>query len=164
MEAIVACPEEKPKCSISDYGAEAEYQEFSARNRNGLRLVAEPYDDEKGTRLSMSADAGDFRKWLLQEEPSMNVELQTPEVLVDRHSGDIWLGLVYIGRDIVLPVFLGLITCYLYDKIKGALRGDRSQIHLTVVYTDSKDGTCKKLVFDGDVDSVKNLVESLRRD
>ena len=154
--------EETPKYQVIDYDAKDEYRDFSARNPTGLRLVATPCDTDK--RLSLSSNTGDFRKWLQQEEPSMNIEVQKPEVLVDRHSVDIWLGLVYIGCNVVLPVFLSLISSYLYDKMKGALRGDRSQVHLTVVYTDSKDGTCKKLIFEGDADSLKKLVERLRRD
>jgi hypothetical protein len=134
-----------------------EYRDFSARNPNGLRLVAEPCGGDK--RLALSSDAGDFGKWLQQKDPSTNIETQKHEVLIDRHSVDIWLGLLYIGGNIALTVFLNLVSSYLYDKTRGALRGDRSQVHLTVVYTDFKDGTCKKLTFEGDVDALKKLIE-----
>ncbi len=161
MEFIVANLERTNEYQISAYEAHDEYQVFSTNNPAGVRLVATPYDESN--RLSLTSHAGDFRKWLQQEKPLINVELQKPAILVDHHSVDIWRGLFYIGRDLVLPVFLGLISAYLYDKMRGALRGDRSHVHLTVIYTDHKDGVCKKLVFDGDADAFAKLIERLRR-
>ncbi len=152
--------EPKNKCEITRYENDATYLEFQKQNCNGLRLVAVPFGED--AQLSMSADAGDFRKWLRQNQSSWNVESQKPDVRVDLHAADIWLPIVWLGENVALPVFLSLVSSYVYDKVKGDLRGDRREVHFKAVYKSKRTGVSQELSFQGSIDDLNRLKEKLR--
>jgi len=72
------------------------------------------------------------------------------------HGADIWLG-TFIVKSIVVPIFVGLITSYIYDKVK-AKKDDHVSIKIIV---EDKDGESKAVSFDGKVEDFNKAVDAI---
>ena len=59
-----------------------------------------------------------------------------------------------------LQIFLGLVTSYLYDKIKGAFYRDPPRVRLRVVYKDKQAGVVKRFEFEGDAETLRGIANS----
>ncbi len=109
-------------------------------------------------QLSLKADAGDFAKWIRVNQPECKVELPKVESLLVLRNSDCWLPLVYLATDVALPVYLNIVSTYIYDKMKGALVGETVRIHLSAMYEDKKAGIVKKFVFTGDREALESAI------
>lgn len=136
---------------------DSEYQAFLAQKEQGLRFVPEPHSPDSSP--SLASDAGDFAKWIRQHEPSIpiSVPTDTPKLLL--RSADVWLPLVYLAGDTSVQVFLNMAASYLYDKAKGALKGDQPRIHMRAVYQDKQAGKTKKFEFSGDAEALARAIK-----
>lgn len=125
--------------------------------KNGIVIVPESYG-EVGSSV-VKADAGDFIKWLKTESPNIEThnDIEVPKLVL--RSGDYWLPLVYLANNIALPVYLNLVANYLYDKARGALKGDTTRVHLSAVYEDKEAGVFKKFDFEGDTESLQKAIK-----
>lgn len=140
---------------ISDVSDVTDFDEFLASQSSGLRMVSEPYGPD-GERV-IKPDAGDFLKWLRAAQPDVHVEVLPGRKLV-LHSGDVWIPLVFLAKDIGLPVYLNLVSSYLYDRFKAALRGDKPRVHLSAEYVDGVSGSIKKFTFEGDHEALRSAI------
>lgn len=136
----------------------AEIEKLVSKYESGIALVPQPYGSEATT--SLASDVGDFAKWLKQTNQGIDVHLPAdtpPRVLL--RSSDCWLSLVWLGANVALPIFLGIVSNYLYDKAKGGVKGEKVTAHVEAVYRDPKTGAYKKFKFEGDVDQLKAVVK-----
>ena len=102
-------------------------------------------------------------KWLAEVQPDLRVDLPSADRLVLR-SNDIWLPLVFLAQNVSLPFYLGLVTNYVYDRMKGALRGERPRVHLSAEFLDGKTDSVKRFNFEGDADALKDAVKAVNLD
>lgn len=47
---------------------------------------------------------------------------------------------------------------YLYDRLKGVLRGKPARVHLTAIYRDRGDGVVKQFNYSGDAEMLQKLI------
>ena len=149
--------EDRDICEIVNIEDDREFREFLDSNRHGLVLVPRPYQGCDGVVLS--ADGADFSKWLRISRPELNVEVRKPDKLIDLHSVDYWLPVVFLASNVTLPVYLNLVANYLYDRMKGALKGEKSRVRMEAIYVDHEECVTKKFVFEGDVDALEKSIE-----
>src|ERR1700722_7653262 len=97
-------------------------REFCDRGQSDLLLVAD-YDAESKAKV-LPPDAGDFAKWL-RANTQHQIEVEKPDYRRMLHSCDIWLPLVFLAHECGLPVFLNLVSSYVYERMKGAIKGDQ---------------------------------------
>ncbi len=122
--------------------------------------MPKPYGSE-GT-LSLHSDGGDFAKWLRATTKDVDIHLpKEPQARVMLRNNDIWLPMVWLGMNVALPVFLGLVANYLSDRAKGNLKGERTTAHVEAVYRDRKAGVYKKFKFEGDAEQLKAAMKKL---
>lgn len=148
--------ESKNICDLTTVEDSA-FRAFLAKNPSGLELVAEQYGE--GKEVALKAEAGDFVKWLRTRNPQLRVALETTSPKLVLRSGDIWLPLVFLASDITLPVYLNLVASYLYDKMRGALKGERTRIHLCAEFEDKTNGKIKRFTFDGDAEALQKAIK-----
>src|SRR4029450_9456954 len=91
--------------------------------------------------------------------PSLPVEVPPSEHRLVLRSGDYWLPLAFLASDVALPVYLNLVASYIYEKMKGVLKGDRARVRFSAVYEDR--GVLKRFDFDGDQDALKTAIKKL---
>ena len=137
-----------------DPAAAAEFERLAATYQTGVALVPQPYGAEGTT--SLHADGGDFAKWLRATNNNLDIHLpKEPQPRVLLRNNDIWLPLFWLGTNIALPVFLGLLANYLYDRAKGSLKGEKTTAHVEAVFRDPKTGVYKKFKFEGNAEQLK---------
>jgi hypothetical protein len=145
------------KCQITPVEDNQQFRAFEKSNPSGLMMVPEPFGNPP--QLVMHAAAGEFAKWLRETAPSLNVVGDLGKRRIVLQSGDIWLPLVFLAQDVALPVYLNLVSSYLYERMKGALRGDRSRVHINAIYEDTKSGVVKKFSFEGDHNALQIAIK-----
>lgn len=148
--------QEKDICEFSNVEDEAYFLEHAGRLASGLAIVAEP-QTELNSRL-LKADAGDLAKWIRKEYPNINVhtDIQNPKLVL--RSAEYWLPLVFLASDISLPIYLNIVASYLYEKMRGSLKGDTSRVHLNVEYT-RQDGSARRFSFTGDASALQKVIK-----
>ena len=151
--------DEKEVCEIVTIDDHRDYRRFLASFHYDVALVPESYREICG--LSMKPDAAAFAKWLKNKKSELRVDMRKADSQVKLYSNDVWLPLVYLASDFALPVFLNLVASYLYDRMKGALRGEKKRVHLEVMYEDKQAGIVKKFCFEGEVESLEKAVKKI---
>lgn len=149
--------DDKESCEVIIVDDDNEFNEFLNSSPSGLALVSEKYRECEG--LVLKAGAGDFSKWLRQNKPELNVEVRKTDKQLVLRSGDFWLPLVFLASDVTLPVYLNLVASYIYDRMRGALRGEKARVHLEAIYEDNQEGVVKKFSFEGDVDGLQKAIK-----
>ncbi len=147
----------KPTLVVAALEDDSEYQAFLSQEGRGLRFVPEPYSPHSPP--SLASDFGDFTKWIRQHEPSISISVpaDTPKLLL--RNADVWLPLVYLASDTSVQVFLNMAANYLYDRAKGALKGDQPRVHIRAVYQDKQAGKTKKFEFSGDAAALARAIK-----
>jgi hypothetical protein len=138
----------------SDLVDDASFQKFLLDDPHGILIVA----DNMTGHSSVPVDTGDFVKWVKQNS-LVNVQQQEAERRIDLRANEYWLPLVYLANDVSLQVYLGLVTNWLYDKMKGALKGEKARIRMRVAYEDKKAGSNKLFEFEGDPDALQSIIK-----
>lgn len=149
--------EAKEICELINIENDSDFDDFIKTNAKGLAMLPEklPYSD----KLAMKSDAGDFAKWLQANSSAINVEIKHADRRFVLRSGDYWLPLVFLANDVSLPIYLNLVSSYLFEKMKGALKGEKVRVHLSAEYQDQQNGIVKKFNFEGDVDTLQNVIK-----
>lgn len=73
------------------------------------------------------------------------------------YAADIWLGTIFV-KYIVIPIFCGVISSYIYDKLK-AKKDDKISLKFIV---EKKDGSTSTVSFDGKVDEVEKALDAVK--
>ena len=154
--------DEKELCEIVIIDNDEEFKDFLNSNPCGLIVLPEKHpgcDD-----LVMKDDAGDFSKWLIQNNPELKVEVRKTDKWQLLRSSDYWLPLVFLASDVTLPFYLSLVANYVYDRMRGALRGERARVHFEAYYEDKEKGATKKFSFHGDVETLQQTIDRFNVD
>ncbi|MFC3203241.1 hypothetical protein ACFOEW_15625 [Alteromonas oceani] len=73
------------------------------------------------------------------------------------HAADIWLGTFFV-KNIVIPVFCGVIASYIYEKLK-AKKDDKISVKFIV---EKKDGKSSTVSFDGKVEEMEKALNAVK--
>ena len=149
--------ESKQICEVVVVDDDVNFRSYIKSNPTGFAVVSEPYGKLEG--LMLPSDAGDFAKWVRQNAASIKVETHKTDRYIVRRSSNYWLPLVFLASDIALPIYLNLVANYIYDKMKGALKGESARVHLSAVYEDRNAGVVKRFNFEGDLDSLQKTIK-----
>jgi hypothetical protein len=134
-----------------------EFRDFIGKSPSGIALVPQTYGDHPTPVIK--ALAGDFAKWMAATHPEVKVEIPGKAERLLLRNEDYWLPLAFLASDIALPIYLNLVASYLYDKLKGALPGDKPRVHLSAEYENKKSGVTKRFNFVGDAETLKATIK-----
>ncbi len=149
--------EQKDVCKLVDVADPAQFQDYKSSSPSGLKLMAEKYGDLNSP--IMKSVAGDFRKWMDSSYPEVNVEVQEAGEILLLRSGDIWMPMVYLASDVVLPTFLKYVANYLFYRWRGSLKGEENRVHFKVMYEDQGSGIVKEFNFEGGPDALAKTIK-----
>lgn len=136
---------------------DSEFRAFQRANQRGLAMIPETYRDSRTPALR--AAGGDFAKWLKRNAPTIPVEVRPSEHRLVLRSGDYCLPLVFLAGDVALQVYLNMVANYIYEKMKGALKGDKARVRFSAMYEDAHIGIVKRFDFDGDEDALQRAIK-----
>ncbi|KUO76673.1 MAG: hypothetical protein APF77_01465 [Clostridia bacterium BRH_c25] len=151
--------------SPSDYPFEKYFSDYSISNvtkdkLNGtdILILPSPYENSK---YYFAQEAVSFVKYCR----SINNDVKT-DILADEdkievralHSFDIWMPIIWIASDIILPTTIGLVANYIYERMKGREKEDCT-VKVSFIIRDGK--KTKELHYDGDARAFKETFEKI---
>ncbi len=154
---LVTSLEPKEVCELRNVEDATAFLAFATKHSSGIEMVAEQYGE--GQQVAVKSNVGHFAKWLRVNNPELNIVLEPKVPKLVLRSGDIWLPLAFLASDIGLPIYLNLVASYLYDRMKGALKGESTRVHFCAEFEDKANGRIKRFTFDGDADALKNVIK-----
>lgn len=157
MERYMPVLEPKQVCEIVTVEDDTDFITYKKSNPTGLVMLPEQYGESK--QLVLKSDAGDFAKWLKTNASTIKVKVGKADQRLVLRSGDYWLPLVFLASDVALPIYLNLVANYLYEKMKGALKGETACVHLSAVYEDKTTGVVKRFNFEGDAEALQKAIK-----
>jgi len=129
-----------------------ELEEFSSVS-NGIKIVPEFYN---GTQEKvLQRDSGTFAKWIHKNHPEINIDYNPDIKKISLHNNEYWLPLVYLASDTSVQIYLGLVINFLYDKLKGSLKGEAAKVNFSFEYKEGE--SYKRFSYSGDVEGLKNF-------
>ena len=117
--------ERKDIFEIHPVNEDSDFRRYLDSSPSGFKIVSSEYLG-CGERILYSA-TGDFEKWLKKNKPEINVEVEKADRKLVLQSGDYWLPLVFLAGDVTLPIYLNIVANYLYEKIKGRVKGRKTE-------------------------------------
>jgi hypothetical protein len=149
--------EPKEVCEVVTVEDATDFQSYLGTNPSGLLMVSEPWGDQPEPVLPQ--DAGDFVKWLKINAPSIPVEVRKTDRRLLLQSGDYWLPVAFLASDVSVQIYLNMVASFLYDKLKGALKGEKARVHLSAVYEDKANKVVKRFDFEGDAEALQKAIK-----
>lgn len=119
-------------------------------------VIILPSRERENTYYGSTLDTLDYLN-----ENKINVDIYSTdeeyqELLL--HGDNVWLGTFFI-TNLVIPVFCGVISAYVYDKIK-AKNDDRISLKFLV---ERKDGNTTSVQFDGKVEGLDKALGAVKK-
>jgi hypothetical protein len=131
-----------------------EFEEFYLVS-NGIKIVPEFYN---GTQEKiLQRDSGTFAKWIHKNHTEINIDYDPNVKKISLHNNEYWLPLVYLASDISVQIYLGLVINFLYDKLKGSLKGEKSKVNFSFEFKEGE--SYKKFNYSGDVEGLEKFTK-----
>jgi len=124
--------------------------------QSGISIMKEQYPD--CSEPILKPESGDFAKWLRSNHSQINLVYEKPGKRLLLRGNDYWMPLVFLASDISLPIYLNLVSSYVYEKMKGSLPHEKARVHVEVVFQDKKNGVLKSFKYEGDINGLEKSV------
>jgi len=131
-----------------------EFQNFYLKSK-GIKIVPKFYNGTKEKVLQR--DSGTFAKWVHKNHTKINIDYNPDIKKVSLHNNEYWLPLVYLASDTSVQIYLGLVVNFLYDKLKGALKGEKAKVNFSFEF--KEEGSYKKFSYSGDVEGLEKFTK-----
>lgn len=149
--------DDKESCELIDLEDDSDFRTFLSSMPSGIKFL--PEKNQGGEGMVIKKEVGPFSKWLRQNHPDINVYVPKPHKKLVLKNNDFWIPLVFLASNITLPVYLNIVSNYIYDRMKGALSNEKPRVHLEAEFHDKKNGVTKKFLYDGDVEGLQKSVK-----
>ncbi len=136
-----------------------EYNPFLMSNQKGILCIPAASLDSSRQHVVLP-ETYNFAKWIRKNRKDINIDVLPSKGVQHLRSSDFWMPIVLLASDVSLQVYLGLVTSYLYDVIRGALKHDKATVHVEAIYKDSK-GTIKKFSYSGSVEGLGKTIKKI---
>jgi hypothetical protein len=131
-----------------------EFKKFYSES-HGIKFVPEIYNGT--TEKILQRDSGTFAKWLHKHHTEIKIDYDPDVKKVSLHNNEYWLPLVYLASDTSVQIYIGLVINFIYDKLKGALSGEKDKATVNFSF-EFKDGDKhKKFNYSGDVKGLEKF-------
>lgn len=127
-----------------------------ARGKADVVALPCPYGDE----YYYAQETIDFVKYCRERDSCETFDLLSDDEIQVRslHSFDLWLPVIYIAQNFLLPTVVGLVANYIYERIKGHEQ-DRTKVEVSFLV--EKEGESKLLSYSGDAEAFKEQFEKI---
>lgn len=110
--------------------------------------------------LCYSQESIEFAKHCRETAPGFSIDLLDDGDVqtLSLNSIDIWMPVIWIAKDILLPLAVGLVASYINDKLQGR-SGEKANVEVDFVV--EREGEKKMLSYKGDADALKETFEKI---
>ena len=152
---------EKIDFNLSDYLARSNVKE--PNNRVGV--LALPSPNWRGTDdCVFLPETFNFVKWAKYNR-DIGAQISIAEVektkVADLRSHDFWLPIVYLFSDVSLQIYLGMVSSYLYDKLRGALQNESHTVDIEAYVEDKEKGQIRKFSYHGSYKGFEKIAKKI---
>jgi hypothetical protein len=123
---------------------------------NGKRVLLLPSHGSEDAFYAGSLDTLDYLNENGLEADLYSTDEEYKELSL--HGADLWLG-TFIFQSIVIPVFCGVISSYIYDKLK-AKPDDKISLKFII---EKKDKSSATVSYDGKVEDVEKALNAVKK-
>ena len=151
--------------STSDYPFEKYFTDYTFSNvtkdkLNGadILVLPSPYENSK---YYFAQEAVSFIKYCRTINNDVKTDILADDDKIEvraLHSFDIWMPIIWVASVFVLPIALGLVSNYIYERMKGREKEDCT-VKVTFIVRD--DMKTKELHYDGDAKAFKDAFEKI---
>ncbi len=123
-----------------------------------ILVLPSPYKNEK---YYFAQESVNFTKYCqtLHNDLKMDILADDDKIEVrSLHSFDIWMPIIWVASTVVLPIVTGLVTNYIYDRIKGR---EHEECTVKVTFIVKEGDKIKELHYDGDPKAFKDTFEKI---
>lgn len=135
-----------------------ELTSFVQKNPKGILCVPENATKQSPYNVVMP-QTYDFAKWIRKNRKDITINVAESEGIKSLHSHDFWMPIVVLASDMSVQVFLGLVSSYIYDRIKGALKHDKANVHVQAYYKEASGGVIKKFSYEGSIEGFEKVAK-----
>lgn len=146
-------------CDLIDLEDTTEFKKYIDSAPSGLMFMPEKYGECND--LVVKSGAGSFAKWVKQKHPEIHIDYPKDCKKLVLNNNDYWMPLTFLATDITLPVYLNIVASYIYDFMKGSLRGESAKVHIEVVYQDEKNGVTKSFKYSGGPEGLQQAIKKI---
>lgn len=100
-----------------------------------------------------------FAKWVRENRKDININVEEGQGIKDLRSGDFWMPLVLLASDVTVQMYVNLVSNYIYDMARGALKHDVKTVHLEALYKDEETKKTKKFSYSGSVEGLEKAMK-----
>jgi len=123
--------------------------------KDSLLILPRHYEKQGYCFASESADFVKF----CRSQNAEAVILSTDDIKVlDLHSFDIWMPVIYVAKEILLPLAISLVANFICSKKKGR-EHEKAKVNVDIVYKKGKKEV--DIHYDGDADTFKDVIDKL---
>lgn len=135
------------KLVYDDYFISNNVSEKTQQKLGTVDVIAVPTKYDNDLYL-FGQETIDFIKYCRQHDSEHTFDILADEIKVlSLHSFDIWLPILFIAQNIILPATINLICNYIWEKRRGREYED-ANVDVTLIV--EKDGTKKSVHYHGD--------------
>ena len=136
-----------------------EFLSFIRKNPKGILCVPENVTKQSSHNVVMP-QTYDFAKWIRKNKKDITINVARSKGAKSLHSNDFWMPIVFLASDVSVQVFLGLVSNYIYDRIKGALKHDKATVHVKAYYKETAEGVAKEFSYEGSVEGLEEVAKN----
>jgi hypothetical protein len=130
------------------------FEKFYLRS-TGIKIVPVAYNG--CVEKVLHRDSGSFAKWICKNHTDINIEYDPSAKKISLHNNEFWLPLVYLASDTSAQIYIGLVTNFIYDKLKGVLSRERNKAKVNFSF-EYKDGDKHKAFnYSGSVEGLEKF-------
>lgn len=134
-----------------------------ARAKEADILILPDFNIREGVDRAFQSDTVSFYKYSRVYTDDYKIELyenKGEEKVLSLHSFDIWIPTVFIASSILLPLFINLISSYVYDKLKGR-ESDEATVHFKLIVEDKDKKKSKTIYYKGPHSTFKDKFDKI---
>jgi len=150
--------ERKDTFKIEQLNDNPELTALIHNNNTDILCVPESITKSSSTNMVMS-QTYTFAKWLKINRKDISIDVANSEGIKILHGNDFWMPIVILASDISVQLFLGLVSNYIYDRIKGALKHDETDVHIEAYYEETPGGVTKKFSYSGSIEGFEKIAK-----
>lgn len=122
-------------------------------------LILPESQDESGSVFAQESIS--FYKFVKSSDPNIKMDFYSDKESIQEralHSFDIYMPIIFVAANILLPFVVGLVTNYVYDKMKGR---EHEECTINVKFIVQTGETKKELTYDGPAKEFKEAFNKI---
>ena len=143
----------------SDYYSQKKISPVTQRKFVSSEFLAIPARYGKN-EFYFAQETIDFIKFCRNHSPEHSFDVLADDDIEIRslHSFDIWMPIIFVASNVLLPIAINIVSSYIYEKMKGR---EKEDANVDVTFYVKKEGEEKYIHYSGDAKTFRDNFEKI---